>query len=160
MPFLENSASDTRRAAAGEREFFPDGKMREALEKKFLGYAANFRGRRRKQTNLHKIKQKKLAEQGQGYAMGRSRMAREAQTHAFIFFPRRMRSNRAEERRGKIEAFEQNANVAFGEAGVCEGGDEDFLGGIVKKCAQGVAGSGARLGDASGEFRLHGRRHP
>ena len=52
-----------------------------------------------------------------------------------------MRGDSAEDRGREIEAFEQNAHVAFGETGIGERGDEDFLGGIVKKCAQGVAGS-------------------
>ena len=90
--------------------------------------------------------------------MGRSRMTREAQAHSFIFLPGWMRGDSAKKRRGKIEAFEQNADIAFGESGIGKGGDEDFLGGIVEKRAQGVAGSGSRLGDANGDFIFH-RRH-
>src|SRR5579859_284552 len=160
MALGENPSGNARRGTAGEREFFADRKLREALEKKFLGHAADFRGRRRQQTNLHEIKQKKLAEQGQGYAMGRPRMTREAQTHALIFLPGRMRGDGAEKRRGEIEAFEQNADVAFGETGVTEGRDENFLCWIVEKCAESVAGNGARLCDAGGEFIFHWRQCP
>src|SRR5579864_111090 len=118
MALGENSPGNARRSATRKREFFADGKLRQALEEKFLGHAADFRGRRRQQTDLHKIKKEKLAKQSEGYAMGRPRMAREAQTHAFIFLPGRMRGDGAEKRCGKIEAFKQNADVAFGEGGI------------------------------------------
>lgn len=160
MAFGENSSGDARRGATREREFFADRKLRHALEEKFLGHTADFRGRGRQQTDLHEIKQEKLAKQGEGDAMGRSRMARQAQTHAFIFLPGWMRGDGAEQRSGKIEAFEQNTDVAFGEGGIGKRRDEDFLGGIMEKYAQGVAGSGTRLGDAGGEFIFHRRRHP
>ena len=87
MALGENPSGDARRGATREREFFADGELREALEEKFLGHAANFRGGRRQQTDLHKIKQEKLAKQSEGDAMWSSRMTRKAQTHALIFLP-------------------------------------------------------------------------
>lgn len=160
MALGENPSGNARRGATREREFFADRKLRQALEEKFLGHTADFRGRRRQQTDLHKIKQEKLAKQSEGDAMGRSRMAREAQTHAFIFLPGWMRGDGAEKRSGKIEAFEQNADVAFSEDRIGKRSDEDFLGGIVEECAQGVAGSGARLSNAGREFIFHQRQCP
>ncbi len=160
MALGENAPGNARRGATREREFFADGKLRQALEKNFLGHAADFRGRRRQQTNLHKIKKEKLAKQSEGDAIGRPRMARKTQAHAFIFLPGRMCGDGPEKRCGKIEAFEQNADVAFRDAGIGECGAKDFLGGIVKKRAERVAGSGARLSDAGSEFIFHQRQCP
>src|SRR5579864_1191244 len=136
MALGETPSGNPRRGATRKREFFADRKLRQALEEKFLGHPTNFRRRRRQQADLHKIKQKKPAKQSEGDAMGRSRMAREAQAHDFIFLPGWMRGDGAQKRSGKIETFEQNADVTFGEGWIGKRSDENFLSGVVEKCAE------------------------
>ena len=82
-------------------------------------------------------------------------MARETQAYVFVVFPRGMRANRAEKRCGKIGALKQNADVAFREARISEDGNENFLGGVVKKCAQRGARRGSGFRNAVGEFEIH-----
>lgn len=139
MPFRENSASNSGRAAARQSEFLADGEMWQSTQNHFLRRAANFRGSGRRKSKLHKIEKKEIAQELHGDAAGRVRVARKAKSHTFIFLPRGMGSDGAKNLAGEIETLQQNAEIRFGQIRIGENADKYIFVRIVKKSPQRIA---------------------
>ena len=128
VPFRQKRTRNTRRAAAGQREFLPDRQVRRARDDCLLGYPFYIGRGGRKQAHAYKIEQIKLANSCQRDSLRSARMASEAQTHGFARTPFRLaRNGRFDKILGYLQTLQKQNDMRLFTMRIFENGREDFL---------------------------------
>ena len=127
MAFGEKRARNARGPASGQRQLLADRNTRNARHDHLLCYALDVGRCRGQKAQTHQVEQIQLAHQRERDAAGRSRMAGQAQTHAFAGSPLWLSGDRIEHLRGKVQPIEQRGDVGFFAVRVFENGQKHFF---------------------------------
>lgn len=113
MSFLNDRACDARRAAAGQCQFLPNRKLRNFADQEFFSKTTRFSLRRRREADLNKIENEKLANDRIGDTRRSVRMLSNREPHGFRLEPPRILSERGDDSSREIEALKKKLDVGL-----------------------------------------------